>query len=350
MGSNKKYYWLKLKTDFFKDKAIKKLRRIAGGDTYTVIYLKLQLLSIENEGVLEFENLLEDTFVEELALEIDEDVENIKITLAYLERCGLVECLVDNKEYLLPQAAESIGTETQGAERVRKFRENKKMLQSNEQALQGNERALQSNTKALQGNTDVTNGNTDETNCNTDVQNGNTEREREIELELELRVKRERENARTQAENKLPSPRSIETFEEHTQGNKGFKDLGDFENIKMIEAEYNKLVAKMTEPTVRDYLGRLNDHIDMRGTEYSDKQYKSHAGTIRNWYNKDLREQKQYPGRPKVKKGSFNDYEQRQYDFDKLEAMLLERTKEEPTNLDFAAQLKDLRARKTAAQ
>ena len=334
MSSNKKYYWLKLKTDFFKDKAIKKLRRIAGGDTYTVIYLKLQLLSLENEGVLEFENLLEDTFVEELALEIDEDVENIKMTLAYLERCGLIECLVDNKEYLLPQAAESIGTETQGAERVRKFRENKKMLQSNEQALQSNTKALPSNGEVLPSNTDVTNSNTDVTNCNTDVQNGNTERERELELELEFRVKREREK-----EQNAP-----------TQLNKSFKSLGDFENIKMIEADYNKLVSKMTEPTVRDYLGRLNDHIGMRGTEYSDKQYKSHAGTIRNWYNKDLREQKQYPGRPKVKKGSFNDYEQRQYDFDKLEAMLLERTKEEPTNLDFAAQLKDLRARKPAIQ
>ena len=40
--ANKKFFWLKLKEDFFRDKRIKKLRKIAGGDTYTIIYLKLQ--------------------------------------------------------------------------------------------------------------------------------------------------------------------------------------------------------------------------------------------------------------------------------------------------------------------
>lgn len=36
----KRYYWLKLPDGFFRQKAIKKLRKIAGGDTYTIIYLK----------------------------------------------------------------------------------------------------------------------------------------------------------------------------------------------------------------------------------------------------------------------------------------------------------------------
>lgn len=48
----KKYYWLKLRNDWFGDKRIKKLRSIAGGDTYTIIYLKMQLLSLKNEGKL----------------------------------------------------------------------------------------------------------------------------------------------------------------------------------------------------------------------------------------------------------------------------------------------------------
>ena len=48
MANDKKYYWLKLKDDFFRDKKMKKLRNIAGGDTYTIIYLKMQLLSLKN--------------------------------------------------------------------------------------------------------------------------------------------------------------------------------------------------------------------------------------------------------------------------------------------------------------
>ena len=48
----KRYYWLKLKADWFSDKRIKKLRSIAGGDTHTIIYLKMMLLSLKDEGKL----------------------------------------------------------------------------------------------------------------------------------------------------------------------------------------------------------------------------------------------------------------------------------------------------------
>ena len=47
MAGNKRYYWLKLMDDFFDSKRIKKLRKMAGGDTYTIIYLKMQLLSLK---------------------------------------------------------------------------------------------------------------------------------------------------------------------------------------------------------------------------------------------------------------------------------------------------------------
>ena len=50
----RKYYWLKLSDDFFKDKTIKKLRKIAGGDTYTIIYLKMLLKAIRQENKLFF--------------------------------------------------------------------------------------------------------------------------------------------------------------------------------------------------------------------------------------------------------------------------------------------------------
>ena len=58
--ANKRYYWLKLKDDFFRDKAIKKLRRIAGGDTYVIIYLKMQLLSLKSGGKLFYEGVEDD--------------------------------------------------------------------------------------------------------------------------------------------------------------------------------------------------------------------------------------------------------------------------------------------------
>lgn len=65
----KRYYWLKLKDDYLDSPKIKKLRKIAGGDTYTIIYLKMQLLSVKNQGVIEYEGI-EQTFAEELALKL----------------------------------------------------------------------------------------------------------------------------------------------------------------------------------------------------------------------------------------------------------------------------------------
>lgn len=125
----KKFYWLKLKNDFFSDKAIKKLRRIAGGDTYTIIYLKMQLLSLSNEGKLYYEGL-EDAFYKELALDLDEDEENVRATLIFLESVGLIE-KANDEEYLLTAVPYLIGSETDKAELMRKKREREKAINGN---------------------------------------------------------------------------------------------------------------------------------------------------------------------------------------------------------------------------
>lgn len=126
--SEKKYYWLKLMKDFFTNPKIKKLRKLAGGDTFTIIYLKLQLLSLDNEGVLIFQGI-ENTFEEEMALTIDEDVENVSVTLNYLISQNLMEVL-SKTEYLLTETQCLIGSESSVTKRVRKHRE-QKALQCN---------------------------------------------------------------------------------------------------------------------------------------------------------------------------------------------------------------------------
>lgn len=116
----KRYYWLKLQEDFFSCPQIKKLRRIAGGDTFTIIYLKMQLLSVKNGGVIEYQGI-EPSFEEELSLIMDEDLDNVKITVGFLLTQGLLENS-DDRRYLLTQAARNIGTECESAARVRAFR------------------------------------------------------------------------------------------------------------------------------------------------------------------------------------------------------------------------------------
>ena len=127
---SERYYWLKLQQDFFSSKRIKKMRRLPGGDTLTIIYLKMQLLSLKTDGVLQYSGL-EQTFADELALDLDEDPESVQLALAYMESCGLIETS-DNMSFLLPYVVANTGSEGDSAERVRKFREKQKALHCNE--------------------------------------------------------------------------------------------------------------------------------------------------------------------------------------------------------------------------
>ena len=147
MAENKRYYWLKLMDDFFLSKRVKKLRRIAGGDTFTIIYLKIQLLSLSKGGYLEYTGL-EDEFYKEVALDIDEEEEDVRITIDYLLRCNLM-VTTDNIEYLLPFVQNNLGSETASTQRSRKCRQNAQ--------------------KTLQCNTSATERNNLQQNCNVDI-------------------------------------------------------------------------------------------------------------------------------------------------------------------------------------
>ena len=129
MSEPKRYFWLKLHKDFFQRKEIKRLRKIAGGDTYTIIYLKMLLRSIMSDGKLYFDGL-EDDFASELALDLDEKEENVQITIQYLLKIGLLEMCSD-EEYYLPDTKNSTGCETAAASRMRKCRAKKDKLERN---------------------------------------------------------------------------------------------------------------------------------------------------------------------------------------------------------------------------
>ena len=120
----KRYFWLKLYTDFFNQTEIKVLRKLAGGDTYTVIYLKLLLRSLENNGKIYYEGY-DDSFYSEVATMIDEDVENVKFCMMFLERNGLMMYDTETEASFIA-IDEMCGSETDSAKRMRKFRNNKK--------------------------------------------------------------------------------------------------------------------------------------------------------------------------------------------------------------------------------
>ena len=136
--AEKRYYWLKLYKDFFTSKRIKMMRSIRGGDTYTIIYLKMQLKALDTDGYLYFDGYMNE-FAEELALDIDETVENVKVTIQFLMNVGLLESNAEETQYRLSFMNNLVGSETASTQRSRLSRERSnvaKMLQCNTNATQ----------------------------------------------------------------------------------------------------------------------------------------------------------------------------------------------------------------------
>ena len=145
----KRNYWLKLKEDFFSQPYVKKLRKIAGGDTYTIIYQKILLMSVKTNGYIIFQGI-EKNLTEELALILDEDVDNIAVTLEFMKANKLIEQTGNENEYLLPEMLTLIGSESESAKWVRDYRERKRQnLLSTANPDNGN------NNKTLQCKADV---------------------------------------------------------------------------------------------------------------------------------------------------------------------------------------------------
>lgn len=103
---------------------------MAGGDTYTIIYLKMQLLALKTDGVLTWTGL-EDNFADELALDLDEKPDDVEVTLLYLLKTGLAETQ-DNRSFFFPYVIENTGSEDASAQRVREFRKRQALLISTE--------------------------------------------------------------------------------------------------------------------------------------------------------------------------------------------------------------------------
>ena len=129
----KRYYWLKLQSDFFGSLRIKKLRKMKRGDTLLVIYLKLQLSTLCKDGVFEYKGIEEDVS-SELALDLGEKVSDVRAALAFLLENGMCE-KVDDTHYYLPWVSANTGSETASTQRVRDYRE-RKTLQCNADVTQ----------------------------------------------------------------------------------------------------------------------------------------------------------------------------------------------------------------------
>ena len=233
--SSEKYYWLKLKDDFFSSKRIKKLRRLAGGDTYVIIYLKMQLIAMKRDGIIQYTGL-EKTFAEELALDIDEDVDNVQVTLSYLVNTGLAETS-DNINFFFPYAVENVGSETAAAQRMREAR-NKASLPPAAKNANNSEQ------------------------CSNNVQKCSTEKEIENESELDKEQEPEKETDETLSDESVCRPEDVR------QVFAAWQSLG-IQKLRQVPSASTK-TGQMLRARIKDYgIGSVLEAVEIvRGSDF----------------------------------------------------------------------------------
>jgi len=120
MSDNKKYYYLKLKENFFDSEEMIILQNMPDGYLYSDILMKLYLRSLKNEGKLMFKDLIPYT-PQALAQVVRHQVGTIEKALDIFQKLGLVETLDNGAIYML-EIQNFIGESSTEADRIREYR------------------------------------------------------------------------------------------------------------------------------------------------------------------------------------------------------------------------------------
>ena len=244
--ASKKYYWLKLKRDFFKRHDIRIIEEMPNGKDYILFYLKLLLESIDHEGNLRFSDAI--PYNEQmLSVVTNTNVDIVKAAMKLFLDLNMME-IFDDATIYMNEVQNLIGSETDSAERMRRHRLTSKS---------GNETSLR--------DTDVTTSDVSVTQS----KRKSIEKDKDIELDVVV----EEENG---SNNEQDVNNSVENSFEYMGGTLG-KGV-----VLLTEAQNNSLLEIMGIDAFNHYVEKLASFI-------IDKQAKvsNHYKTILKWYEED---------------------------------------------------------------
>ena len=171
MAEAKKFYWLKLKRDFFKRHDIRIIEEMPNGKDYVLFYLKLLLESIDHEGSLRFSDTI--PYNEQmLAVVTNTNVDIVRSAMKLFIELGMMS-ICDDQTIYMAEVDKLIGSavDNDNANRVRRCRERKK------------QEALQDVTPSI-------------TECN---ERKRIEKELDKDIDIDLEIERENESSLAQS-------------------------------------------------------------------------------------------------------------------------------------------------------
>lgn len=117
---SKRYYWLKLKHDFFEQQEVRIIEQMPNGKDYVLFYLKLLCKSVTTEGRLRFNEQI--PYDEEmLSIITNMDVSIVREAVKVFEKFHMMEILEDGT-YFMNEVEKMIGSETYWAQKKREQR------------------------------------------------------------------------------------------------------------------------------------------------------------------------------------------------------------------------------------
>ena len=232
MSKTKKYYWIKLPTTYFNDIAQKKMRKQEQGLLYQVIYLKLMLLSCNQDGFIYYQEVY-DTLAEEIADAIGESETDVNNALDYFVKNKLL--IFQDSDAVIPQAQKLVGSETDSAERMRNMRERNKVTKERNNVC----------------------------SCYTEL---DKELDEELDEELDKELDGELDG------------------EHEEEANNNRSNYGEFNNVPLSKTEYKELCNKYTKDIRDKYIEKMSRYIKGKnGKGYGDQTYIH----LCDWIDKD---------------------------------------------------------------
>lgn len=231
MADNKKYYYMRLKENFFDSPELKTIESMRGGYKYSNILLKLYLLSLRDGGRLTFkQDLPYDTnMLSKLTGFSKIEIEN---ALKIFKKFKLIEVLDTGTIYMM-DIQTLIGKSSNEADRQREYQAK---IASEKQSIMCKKSNKESNEIST------------------------PEIEIEIEKEIDIEIEKERE---------------LET------GQAPARSYGRYNNVFLSDTELDELKAELPDKW-EYYIDRLSTHIASKGAKY-----RSHAATIYKWAQED---------------------------------------------------------------
>lgn len=267
MAEKKKYYWLKLKRDFFKRHDIRIVESMPNGKDYILFYLKLLLESIDHEGTLRFSETI--PYNEQmLSVVTNTNIDTVRSAMKLFIELNMMTVFDDQTIYM-NEVDKLIGSETNWARQKR------------EQRL------------------GVDNVHRLSTTCPPEIEK---DKEKEIYKDADTEVDAEEEE-----------DLATTTTEEN--------------QLKLIGGELGKNVVYLSDKQFADLMDRLgldafNRYVDRLATFIIEKNayVKSHYDTILKWYEEDSK----VANKAKPKKARYGSF-----DVDEAFQAALNRSKED---------------------